>query len=158
MKPSLPLLRILLCSLALGWLVSSARAQPAPTPKPTPKAKGQPAKPTPTPTPTPEPILPGVVIARGDGWMSLSIENGTFRLGFYDAQKLPVAANVARASARWNNTLKTGELRTVLNPSPDGKALIGNQPVRGPYVFKVFLTLIDAEGVAVSSHVIDFRQ
>ena len=109
-----------------------------------------------------EPKIEGVTIPRErGGYLGLKIENGTFNLKFYDDKKGAVVADVTRATARWDPLRKAGNERTVLNPSPDGMALIGGKPVRPPYIFKVFLTLLQGEGDdarAVESHVVDFKQ
>ncbi len=102
-------------------------------------------------------MLPGSVVPHGDGWLSLSLSGGTFRLGCYDANKQPIDMPFARATARWNSTLRTSEQRLVLNPSGDGKTLKGNRPVKPPYVFKVYLTLINADDTVGASYVVDFR-
>ncbi len=105
-----------------------------------------------------EPVIPGAVIERSDGtFLGLSLESGNFKLSFYDAKKKPVAANVARAAARWNPVNKTGDERVVLNLAGDGLALTGPRQVRPPFVFKVYLTLLNEAGEAVENHVVDFR-
>ena len=105
-----------------------------------------------------EPQLPGSVIARsGGGFLSLSLEGGHFKLSFYDAKKKPVPADAVRAVTRWDPVNKTGDVRSILNPTDDGTALKGNVIVRPPYVFKVYLTLIGADDKAIESHVVDFR-
>jgi len=147
MNLSAPVMKTLLMAASLGMVVpmlaqSSAPARPRSTAK---KDKEN------------DIVLPGVVIPRSAGWMSLSIENGGFRLGFYDADKKAVPSPAARATVRWNPPLKTGEMRAVLNPSEDGLSLLGNKPVRPPHVFKVFLTLVDADGAVLESHVLDFK-
>jgi len=80
MNLSAPVMKTLLMAASLGMVVpmlaqSSAPARPRSTAK---KDKEN------------DIVLPGVVIPRGAGWMSLSIENGGFRLGFYDADKKAV--------------------------------------------------------------------
>ena len=94
-----------------------------------------------------EPKIDGVTIPRSQGgFLGLSVDNGTFKLSFYDEKKKPMTVDVTRATARWNASHKIGDERTVLNPGPDGKSLIGGKPVRPPFVFKVFLTLLKGEG------------
>jgi hypothetical protein len=105
-----------------------------------------------------EPQLPGSVIARASGgFLSLSLEGGHFKLSFYDAKKKPIAADAVRAVTRWDPVNKTGDVRSILNPTDDGTALKGNVIVRPPYVFKVYVTLIGADDKAIESHVVDFR-
>lgn len=132
---------------------------PAQTAKPASPAKADPKK-------AAEPKIDGVTVARPDGtFLGISLAGGTFKLSFYDKQKKKVKPDVPRAAARWNPSNKTGSDRIILNPSPDGQALIGNKPVRPPYVFKLYLTLLQPEPVAgsasaeqaVESYVIDFR-
>lgn len=105
----------------------------------------------------PEVVLPGSVLPYGDGWMSLSLDNGTFLLAFYDAEKKPIPAPFARATARWSSPLRTSEQRLVLNPSADGLSLVGNKPVRPPYTFKVYLVGVAQDESVGGSYVIDFK-
>ena len=105
-----------------------------------------------------EVTLPGIVIPRANGtFMALTLEDGKYNLAFYDAEKKPMAPDVARATARWNRVNKTGDERTVLNPGADGMTLQGARFVQPPHVFKLFLTLLDEDGGSVESHVVDFR-
>ena len=157
MKPNAALAKSLLMAASIGIVVPLC-AQTVPK-------KNAPAAATPKPAPTPapaaeepEPQLPGSVIARpGGGFLSLTVEGLHFKLSFYDAKKKPLAADAIRAIARWDPVNKTGEVRSVLNPIADGTALQGNVPVRPPYVFKVFLTLLGPDGKTLESHVVDFR-
>jgi hypothetical protein len=157
MKLNAALAKSLLMAASIGTVVPLA-AQTAPK-KP---AAGS-AKPAPAPAPAPdeteaEPVLPGSVIARpGGGFLSLSLEGVNFKLTFHDAKKKPVPADAVRATVRWNPVNKTGDLRSVLNPGGSDNALVGNVPVRPPYVFKVYLTLIGPDDKAMESHVVDFR-
>lgn len=101
----------------------------------------------------------GTPIARAGGkWLGLSIENGGFRLNFYDAKKKPVSVDVARATARWNPSQRAGQMSTVLLPASGGQALASGKFVPPPRVFKVFLTLINEQGEVAESHVVDFRE
>ena len=89
--------------------------------------------------------IPGITIARANGtWLGLEVENGVFKLSFYDKKKKPAAVDVTRASARWPNPRAPGDNRTVLNVS--GTALVGQKPVIPPYTFIVFITLLQGEG------------
>lgn len=112
------------------------------------------------------PKIDGITIARPNGqFLGIALEGGTFKLSFYDEKKKPVPPDVTRAAARWNPNYKQGSERIILNLSADGKALVGAKPVRPPYAFKLFLTLLKAapeaggEGAeqAAETHVVDFR-
>jgi hypothetical protein len=157
MKPNAALAKSLLMAASIGTVVPLC-AQTAPK-NPAPNAGV--AKPAPAPAPVTEeeePKLPGSVIARpGGGFLSLTVEGIHFKLSFYDAKKKPVAADAVRATTRWDPVNKTGEVRSVLNPSGEGTALIGNVAVRPPYVFKVYMTLIGPDEKVIESHVVDFR-
>jgi hypothetical protein len=99
------------------------------------------------------PTIPGKEIARqGGGFLGLEIVDGNFKLSFYDEKKKPVAANVARGTARWDSKQKLGRDFTVLNPGGDNLSLVGTKFVRPPYNFIVFVTLLDAAGEAVESY------
>lgn len=110
--------------------------------------------------------IDGIVIARPNGtFLGLTLEGGTFKLSFYDKDKKAAPADVTRAAARWNPNYKQGSERIILNVSADGKALVGGKPVRPPYVFKLFLTLLKSDPAAgdsgaeqaVESYTVDFR-
>ncbi len=95
------------------------------------------------------PKIEGMEIARGTkGFLGLQLVGGTFKLSFYDMKKKPVAPDVARALLRWDPKGKVGQERLVLNR--DGMALSSPRPVKPPYVFKLFITLIP-EGVATGA-------
>lgn len=149
MKLSTPVLKTLLMTASMTMVVPIL-AQSAPSSKSKVNEKSH-------EPPESETVLPGSVVPHGGGWLSLSLAGGTFRLGFYDANKRPVDMPFIRATARWNSTLRTSEQRLVLNPSGDGKTLKGNKPVKPPYVFKVYLTLMNADDSVGASYVIDFR-
>ncbi len=159
MKLNAALAKSLLMAASIGIVVPLS-AQTAPK-----KPAAGTTKPSPTPAPAPsapaaeeEPVLPGTVIARpGGGFLSLSLDGIHFKLSFYDAKKKPVAADAVRATARWNPVNKTGDVRSILNPGGEEHALTGNVPVRPPFVFKVYLTLIGPDDKAMESHVVDFR-
>jgi hypothetical protein len=106
----------------------------------------------------PEAKIPGQTIPRANGtFLGLTLEDGKYLVRFYDAKKKPIAADVARASARWPNVHGPGDNRTVLNRSADGQSLLGAQFVRPPFAFKLFLTLIKDDGEAGETFVLDFR-
>lgn len=145
---------LLLVILAVGFV-----QMPAQTAKPTTPAKAEAKKEA-------EPKIAGITITRPNGtFLGLALEGGTFKLSFYDAKKKPAAPDVTRAAARWNPNYKTGSERMILNLSADGKALVGSRPVRPPYTFKLYLTLLaptstpGSEGAeqATESYVVDFR-
>lgn len=172
MKPIACLLKTLLLASSLGIAVSGLaqgtttvqQSKSALTNKNAPPASG-PQKPAKIEE---EPVIPGFVIPRANGgYLSLTLENSNFKLSFYDAKKKPAKADVVRGRARWRVNYKVGNERTILNPTPDGLALISNQFVRPPYIFKLYLTLMtdsggdaeDGEGDETASehYVIDFR-
>lgn len=100
--------------------------------------------------------IEGIEVARPDGrWLGLEVVGPTFRLSFYDADKKPESPDVARATARWDPINKTGNMRTVLNPA--GNSLVSPAVVRPPLLFKVYFTLLSAEGTVVEQQVIDLR-
>jgi hypothetical protein len=110
--------------------------------------------------PEPEPQIPGIIISRAKGgFLGILVENGNFKLSFYDAKKKPAQVDVARATARWPVKYRLGDERTVLNPNGDGTALTSGTFVRPPLVFKLYLSLfVEDRNDAVESYVIDFRQ
>lgn len=140
-------------------LLSGGVALQAQIPKPAAPARNDAAK---TDAKKAEPKIEGISIARGNGrFLGLKLEGGTFKLSFYDEKKQPVTADVTRAAARWNPNYKQGSERIILNLAADGKSLLGGKPVRPPYVFKLYLTLLKGEGAegeqAVESYTVDFR-
>ncbi len=102
-----------------------------------------------------EGVIEGVSIQRPDGsWLGLSMEGTSFKLSFYDDKKKPVAADRSHGNVRWIPAGRSPE-RGVLNRSSDGLSLVGNRPVRKPWVFKVFLTLLDDAGQATETYTVD---
>ncbi|MBI2514026.1 MAG: hypothetical protein HYV96_18800 [Opitutae bacterium] len=145
---------LLLVILALGFVQLSAQ-----TARPAAPGKADAKKDA-------EPKIDGITIARPNGkFLGLALEGGTFKLSFYDEKKKPARPDVMRAAARWNPNYKQGSERVVLNPSADGKALVGTKPVRPPYAFKLYLTLLapastpgsESGEQATESYVVDFR-
>ena len=106
-------------------------------------------------------VIEGMTLARPNGhFLGLKLEGGKYKLTFYDKKKKPEKVDVTRATARWPNMHGPGDNRTVLNPAGDGTFLMGAQFVRGPYAFKLFITLLKGEGneaVGVESYTVDFR-
>ena len=107
-----------------------------------------------------EPKIPGMTIPRAKGgYLGLTIEDGLFRLAFYDAKKKPADADATQAVMRWLVKYQKSDERTVLTQSSDGKALTGGKIVRPPYFFKLFITLFTGEGEGMQTdenYVIDF--
>jgi len=102
----------------------------------------------------------GIVLTRPNGLnLGLKLVDGKFKLTFYDKKKKPAKVDVTRGMARWNNVHGPGDNRTVLNP--DGAhSLVGTQFVRGPYAFKLFITLLQGDGdaaEAVETYTVDFH-
>lgn len=118
------------------------------------------AKPRPTPTPEPEGTISGTAIARPNGgWLGLELQDHTFRLTFYDANKKPVPADVASAVLRWPVRYQPNDERTLLTPTGDPSVLASSYWVRGPLAFKLHITLLaEVKGDAPpESYVIDFH-
>ncbi len=101
----------------------------------------------------------GLAIARPDGtFLGLTLQDGRFKLRFYDKEKKPRPVDVARAVARWPNVHGPGQNRTVLNPAGDGTFLLGAQFVRPPLSFRLILTLVSGqEGAEGETYSVDFR-
>ena len=110
--------------------------------------------------PEPEPQIPGITIPRAKGgFLGILVENGNFKLSFYDDKRKPAQVDVARATARWPVKYRLGDERTVLNPNAEGTALTSPKYVRPPYAFKLYLSLFAAGSEqAAESYVIDFHQ
>jgi hypothetical protein len=123
-----------------------------------PKAKVAPAKKE-VKKPAPIPTIPGMELTRPNGnKLGLEIVGGQFKLTFYDKKNKPMAMDVSRAAARWDSKTPFGDNRTILNGG--GSTLVGSKPVTPPYVFNVFLTLLQGEGddaQAVEDYVVPFR-
>lgn len=121
----------------------------------------KPSKPTkPASAPVDEPAkIDGLEFPRkAGGFLGLTVDGPRLVVKFYDAEKKPVTVDVARASARWNPLNKTGDVRSMLNPSSDGMSLESTPVVKPPLVFLVYLTLLDSEGKVVESVVADLRK
>jgi hypothetical protein len=158
---------VALLGVLTGVAFMMAQTTPAPTPAPAPQSPG--TKPTPPAPATPpakpvekeEPKIPGIVIARSTGngnQLGLTISGGTYVLKFYDKKRKAIKVDVTRATARWDSKQKAIPEKTVLNILDGGKALGGGKPVRPPYAFKLYLTLLKGEGEAekaVETYVVD---
>jgi hypothetical protein len=158
--------------VGLLFVANLMQAQPAPKPAEpaTPVAKSEvTSKTAPAKAPgakdkkvtkeEPPPKIPGVEIARPNGtFLGLEVVGGTFKLTFYDKKKKPMAIDVTRATARWQDPRAPRANHTVLNGS--GTALIGQNPVVPPFTFNVYLTLLQGEGdgaKAVENYVVPFH-
>ena len=111
----------------------------------------------------PPPKIEGMEIARGArGFLGLQIEEGKFKLTFYDAKKKPVAPDMTQAALRWDPKGTIGTERTLLTASGDGKSLTSAKVIRPPYMFRLFMSLqkVEADGVASETEnlKVDFRQ
>lgn len=144
-----------LALLFAATIVHAQAAKPAAPGKGTPAAKKTDAK------AEEEAKIEGTVLNRPNGrFLGLTLQDGKYKLTFYDDKKKPEKVDVTRATARWPNKHGPGDNRTVLNPAGDGTYLMGAQFVRPPYSFKLFLTLLKGEGdavVAVENYTVDFR-
>lgn len=169
MKPNACLLKPLLLAALLGIAVPllAENATPVSSPKPDVTIKPDANKSTPPAPdakmpapPAPEPKILGIAVARPNGgFLGILVEDGKFKISFYDAKKKPAKVDVARATARWPVHYKVFDERTVLNPKADGTALTSPTFVRPPYVFKLYLSLlVEGSEDAAESYVIDFRQ
>lgn len=105
--------------------------------------------------------IDGLTLTRPNGhFLGLTLQGGKYKLSFYDKKKKPEKVDVTRATARWPNLHGPGDNRAVLNPAGDGTYLLGTQFVRGPYSFKLYLTLLRGDGdgaQAVENYTVDFR-
>ncbi len=105
------------------------------------------------------PVVPGIIVQRKDGrHVALAVEGSRFVLRFLDEEKRLTSADSSRALARWKAVGLNGEERSVLNADSDGQVLRGNVVVQRPYHFKVFVTLLDANGEAIESLTVDYRE
>jgi hypothetical protein len=143
--------------LSPGFAASSAKGKataPAASGKKSP-GKGDQAE---------EPKIEGMPIERagGKGFLGVLIDGGKFKLGFYDAEKKPVAPDVASAALRWEPRGKIGRERVLLTPGAEN-TLTAERTIQAPYNFRLTITLLrenstggpDATG---ENYVIDFRQ
>ncbi|HEY1110345.1 MAG TPA: hypothetical protein VGE76_16965 [Opitutaceae bacterium] len=108
--------------------------------------------------------IDGVEVARGaKGYFGIQVVNGAFKVTFYNDKKKPApAGDVDRAALRWNPIHKKGDERVVLLPDGTGQSFTAGTPVRPPYNFKLFVTLIkdatDGQPATTESYTVDFRQ
>lgn len=155
MKTNAAFLKSLLVVASLGLVAPTYAKPPAKTPpapakqEETAKAEGDEA----------EAVVPGTVIARTNGtFLSVTVENNCFKIAFYDAKKKKMAADVSRASIRWNPKNKKGEERRILNPAGDGQSLEAPPPVQPPLNFRIYVTLLGENDVAMETYNTDFHQ
>jgi hypothetical protein len=149
MKLNAALAKSLLMAASIGIVVPMVAQTPA---------KPKTVKPAPVPVEEPA-TIPGIELPRQKGgFIGVTVEGPRLVVKFYDADKKPAAVDVARAAARWDPINKTSDVRTVLNPDAEGKALVSPLVVQPPLVFKVYLTLLDAEGNSLESHIADLKK
>ena len=151
MKLNSALAKSLLMAASMG-MVTPVLSQTFPRP-------AKPAQPAPAPAPDEEAAtIEGIEVTRKNGgYLGVTVNGPRLVLKFYDNEKKPAPLDVARAAARWNPVNKTGDERSVLNPAGDG-SLVSTPVVKPPLVFKVYLTLLDADGKEVESTVVDLRR
>ncbi len=170
--PARKQIRINLDELPKDRAPARTPATPATTPRPATATAPQPTAPavvTPTAPPRPLPVAPaegekikGIEVERHDGrgFLGVDLENNAFKISFYDAEKKPVPADVARVAARWNVTYQPAPERTLLTPTADGMALASLKIVRPPHQFRLFLTLLnaaaDGSDQVVETHMVEF--
>ena len=87
--------------------------------------------------------IEGQAIARaGGGWLGLKVEGGTFRLRFYDANKKPIAPDVARAVLRWKSNRRIAREVAVLTLGGEPNLMTSEKSVPPPYSFRLTLVLL----------------
>jgi len=108
-----------------------------------------------------KPVIPGITIERKDSKALLGIQivDNSFKLSFYDEEKMPAPADYPRALLRWDVTYKKVQERVILTPGGDGTFLTSPRAIRPPYNFQLFITLIaDDQDTEAETYVIRFRQ
>ncbi|MFH1499234.1 MAG: hypothetical protein ABII82_15575 [Verrucomicrobiota bacterium] len=144
------LLVVSLLLLGSGPMLNAQTQTQAPTPPRTPAAD--------VAEEVPMGAITGQPIARDDGrWFGLTMVGPKLQLNFYDQNKQPEPADRIRGVVRIDPPGRNEE-RDVMNPVGDGTALITNRPVRAPWVFKVIITLIDADQEAAETLVVHFNR
>lgn len=155
------------------------------TPKPAPQPQMVPATRTAAPTTSTQPAvaapktaapkvtpkkkddemgkIEGVEVSRGEkGYFGLQVVGGAFKLTFYNDKKKPTTGGFDRAALRWNPINKKGDDRVVLLPDGSGQVFTAGSPVRPPYNFKVYITLVreatEGQPAVNENYVVDFRQ
>lgn len=152
MKLNTSVAKTLLMAASIGMVVPLAAQTPAKPKTAKPAAPAAPAD-------EEEPKIEGIEIARSNGtFIGAKIEGVRLVLKFYDKEKKPVAPDAARAAARWNPINKKGEQRSVLNPDGSGVALASTPTVQPPWVYIVYVSLLDSEGSGIESFTIDLRK
>ncbi len=106
----------------------------------------------------PEGTIVGDPVSRADGrWLGLTMEGPKLQLNFYDKNKQPEKADRIRGVVKIDPPGRRAE-RDVMNPTSDGMALVCNKPIRAPWVFNVYITLIDEDGNADDTLVVNFNR
>ena len=151
MKINAAFAKSLLLVSSLGLVLPMLAKPPA---KPAPAVQGGTAKPE---GEEPEATIPGVSAPRANGgFIGITVDASGFKLAFYDSKKKPVDCDVAHAAAHWKAHYTVVEQHCILNPSGDGKTLT-SPPVRPPYNFKLYLTLLSEDDTAIQTFTLDIR-
>lgn len=98
----------------------------------------------------PEPELEGVVVPRGDGFMTVTMDGPRVVLRFFDAKKKAIAPDVHHAIVKFKMSGRRPQNRTLLLGA-DGMSLTHGRMLRAPYIFKAFVSLVkDASAETVA--------
>jgi len=89
------------------------------------------------------------------GWINVQTSGAQIIVEFFDAEKKPVAPDVARGTARFRYAAKSDVTRTVLNRK--GDRLVSPRNVRPPHNFFVTLTLLGGGDEAAATEVFNFK-
>lgn len=147
MKFNTAVAKSLLMAASIGVVVPLLVAQTAPKPAAPKKEKAE-----------PPPKIEGLTIPRADGrFLGLTVDGVQFKLRFYTDKKKPEAPDAARAAARWRPVNVKTEMRAILNPDTDGKALVSPGLVRPPLTFRAFFTLFAEDGKVMDTFSVDLN-
>ena len=103
-----------------------------------------------------EPKLEGVVIERSSGgFLTVTMDGPKLVLSFFDAEKKQIPPDVDHAFVRIHPAGRN-PLRRTLIKMDDGLTLTHGQPLRPPWVFKLYITLVDANDKAIEEYVVDY--
>ena len=153
MKLPAPFFAFLFVAVSLGGAApSSAQTTTSPKQNPSSAAGDKADQPA---------TIPGLTIPRSNGgFLGLQIDDqSNFKLTFYNAQKKPVAPDVASATLRWVPHGKRGIDFVSLTPGEDGVSLTSPRFIQKPWMFHLFIALF-AQGSndPVENYTVDFSQ